>query len=366
MAGRKKALDAGPPPSASPDDVLVAIYAWRHGLYPEFGHCQHGTAAILRPTLPLFDFLRADADDDLSAPIHYLKTQNLIRSELTHSICHRTGERRLPFDVASQYSKQRTDETSDPELETGDWYVPGPHSFGATCVPDGDRSGPDCANRAIITSLDGRELFSHAYRPTRCHRCAGFVGIVDAICQNCNERTFLVDRGFVSLLLLPKGVKRAATLVKTRPDMLELQGVRDHMQANFEEYIKNERATFIRWADLDRREVGETTAASSAQDAAAIDSLHDEINRLKQMERDCIQALYEHKMIGSTAPHQPSQDVLARWVGYKWDTSFKNALSTVAKAGFLDNGRHHGKRGGYYLLSKGERAGQLLAAEPSR
>ena len=65
-------------------------------------------------------------------------------------------------------------------------------------------------------------------------------------------------------------------------------------------------------------------------------------------------------IIGPNANNRPNQEALSKWAGYQCDTNFKTALSAIVKAGYLDNGRHHGKRGGYFLTAQGERAGQLL------
>ena len=86
----------------------------------------------------------------------------------------------------------------------------------------------------------------------------------------------------------------------------------------------------------------------------------EEVKRLNEREQNCIQALYEKSIIGENANNRPSQETLSRWAGYHFDTTFKNTLSTLVKAGFLSNGRHRGTRGGYFLTAKGERAGAVL------
>ncbi len=98
----------------------------------------------------------------------------------------------------------------------------------------------------------------------------------------------------------------------------------------------------------------------AVQQANANGQLVEDVKRLNEREQHCIQALYEKSVIGENANSRPSQDTLSKWAGYPFDTTFKNALSTVVKAGFLSNGRHRGKRGGYFLTAKGERAGALL------
>lgn len=96
-------------------------------------------------------------------------------------------------------------------------------------------------------------------------------------------------------------------------------------------------------------------ATGGNDDATAV-----QVRRLKEMERHIIIALLEKDVIGLQAVNQPSQQTLAKWSGYEWDTTFKNALSALVKAGFLDNGSHHGRRGGYFLTPTGERAAAIL------
>jgi hypothetical protein len=108
-------------------------------------------------------------------------------------------------------------------------------------------------------------------------------------------------------------------------------------------------------------DAGRKSAASlGPQQAIAQEQLVEEVNRLNDRERNCIQALYEKHIIGENASNRPSQETLSKWAGYDFDTTIKNTLSTIVKAGFLSNGRYRGKRGGYFLTAKGERAGQLL------
>jgi len=106
---------------------------------------------------------------------------------------------------------------------------------------------------------------------------------------------------------------------------------------------------------------GRTTSSPNAgQPSISPQQLVEQVNRLNDRERNCIQALFEKNVIGAAAKHRPSQETLSKWAGYPFDTTFKNALSALVKAGFLDNGRHKGTRGGYFLTAKGERAGALL------
>lgn len=84
------------------------------------------------------------------------------------------------------------------------------------------------------------------------------------------------------------------------------------------------------------------------------------VARLKEMERHILVALGERSVVGLEAKNLPGQQQLAKWAGYDWDTSFKTALSTLCKTGLLDNGRHHGRRGGYFLSTEGAAAAQLI------
>jgi hypothetical protein len=105
------------------------------------------------------------------------------------------------------------------------------------------------------------------------------------------------------------------------------------------------------------------TVSEDAMRAAKTTELRKQISKLNEMQRDCIQALYERSIIGENASDRPSQEVLAVWAGYSHDATFKNALSALVKAEFLDNGRHHGTRGGYFLTVKGEEAGPIISAD---
>lgn len=90
------------------------------------------------------------------------------------------------------------------------------------------------------------------------------------------------------------------------------------------------------------------------------DDLPEQVRKLKEMEHNIIIALGEKGVIGPKAANQPSQKTLAQWAGYTWDASLKAALSGLVKAGFLDNGSHHGRRGGYFLTPKGKQAAAIL------
>lgn len=91
------------------------------------------------------------------------------------------------------------------------------------------------------------------------------------------------------------------------------------------------------------------------------DRIRDRVHRLKEMERDIIDALAEKRIFGIEAKNAPSQEKLARWAGYAFDASLKASLSSLVKAEFLDNGRHHGRRGGYFLTQDGQLAAEILS-----
>lgn len=84
------------------------------------------------------------------------------------------------------------------------------------------------------------------------------------------------------------------------------------------------------------------------------------VRRLNEMQRKLITALFDRNILGPNAKNRPSQEILATWIGVEPDATLKNALSSLVKAEYLDNARHHGARGGYYLTLKGESAGELL------
>jgi hypothetical protein len=91
--------------------------------------------------------------------------------------------------------------------------------------------------------------------------------------------------------------------------------------------------------------------------------LRDEVNRLNKLDRKCIRALFANNILGPKAAISPGQKTLSEWTNCPFDTTFKNALTGLVKAGLLDNHHHHGGRGGYFLTLKGERAGRLISAD---
>lgn len=91
------------------------------------------------------------------------------------------------------------------------------------------------------------------------------------------------------------------------------------------------------------------------------DPVAEQVRRLKEMERNAITALHEKGIIGVDAPNPPGQEEMAKWSGYSWDASLKAALSSLVKMNLLGNGRHHGRRGGYFLTEQGVRAAEILS-----
>jgi hypothetical protein len=110
---------------------------------------------------------------------------------------------------------------------------------------------------------------------------------------------------------------------------------------------------------------GRSGTTSTKPHVDADTELRDAVKRLGSRERECIQALYERSIIGPAAENRPGQNQLAKWAGFAFDTQCKNALAAVVKAGYMDNGKHHGTRGGYFLTAKGVRAGELLSVDLS-
>lgn len=89
-------------------------------------------------------------------------------------------------------------------------------------------------------------------------------------------------------------------------------------------------------------------------------AMREQVGRLKEMERDVIIALAEKGIVGVNAANQPGQALLAKWAGYGFDATFKAAVSALVKSRLLDNGRHHGRRGGYFLTTLGRQAAEFI------
>jgi len=88
--------------------------------------------------------------------------------------------------------------------------------------------------------------------------------------------------------------------------------------------------------------------------ATAPPELAEQVRRLRQLERDAVVAVAELK-----PTDRPSQMRLAKLAGYEPDATFKNALSNLVKLGLLDNARHHGGRGGYFITERGRLAVEI-------
>lgn len=117
-----------------------------------------------------------------------------------------------------------------------------------------------------------------------------------------------------------------------------------------------------------RQAVIARACASHVETAGRIPSAHaddqvafaERVRRLKEMERNILVALSERHVIGIDAKNHPGQELLSRWAGYNCDASFKAALSGLVKMQLIDNGKHHGRRGGYFLTEDGKRAAEIV------
>lgn len=100
---------------------------------------------------------------------------------------------------------------------------------------------------------------------------------------------------------------------------------------------------------------------SSASPPIDLEELKAQVRRLKPMEREAIVALAEKCLVGPNSGRLPGQALLAKWAGnYDADATFKAAMSNLVKMGLLDNARHHGTRGGYFLTPRGLEASKLI------
>jgi hypothetical protein len=86
-----------------------------------------------------------------------------------------------------------------------------------------------------------------------------------------------------------------------------------------------------------------------------------QVRLLKEMERCIVQAIAEKNITDPQLDQLPSQQTVAQWAGYDYDTNLKNSLTSLVKAQLLDNGKHHGRRGGYFLTDRGVLAAKLLS-----
>lgn len=114
-----------------------------------------------------------------------------------------------------------------------------------------------------------------------------------------------------------------------------------------------------RWGKLSSPHVrinsdGIVEPTQKSGESANAASLIATIDRLKPIEKSILRALFERGVYGEQPPFRPTQDVIAEWIGRSCDTTIKTALSSLWKAGLVDNWRHSGARGGYYLTLDGE------------
>lgn len=105
----------------------------------------------------------------------------------------------------------------------------------------------------------------------------------------------------------------------------------------------------------------QSTTVIASTSGMSDNDIREQMDRLKEMERNVIVALSEKQIIGINTPNQPGQALLAKWAGYDFDATFKAAVSSLVKMRLLDNGRHHGRRGGYFLTASGKQAADFLA-----
>lgn len=112
------------------------------------------------------------------------------------------------------------------------------------------------------------------------------------------------------------------------------------------------------WDAFSRQAIPITGAASPSLDLAALNT---QVQRLKPMEREAIVALAEKGLVSPTSGRLPGQALLAKWAGnYEPDATFKAAMSNLVKMRLLDNARHHGSRGGYFLTALGAEAAKII------
>jgi hypothetical protein len=112
------------------------------------------------------------------------------------------------------------------------------------------------------------------------------------------------------------------------------------------------------WDIFARQALPVAGPASPVIDLAALKT---QVQRLKPMEREAIVALAEKGLVGPNSGRLLGQATLAKWAGnYDADATFKTAMSNLVKMGLLDNARHHGTRGGYFLTPRGLEASKLM------
>ncbi|MCL4221937.1 MAG: hypothetical protein KJZ65_11290 [Phycisphaerales bacterium] len=111
------------------------------------------------------------------------------------------------------------------------------------------------------------------------------------------------------------------------------------------------------WDAFARRAMPREQSESHGLDATVLKT---RVQRLKPMKRDAISALAERGLVGPESGKLPSQSTLAKWAGYECDSNFKSAMANLVETGFLNNRRHHGTRGGYFLTPLGLEASKLI------
>jgi len=112
------------------------------------------------------------------------------------------------------------------------------------------------------------------------------------------------------------------------------------------------------WDTFAGQAIPRAGSGASSLDLAALKT---QLQRLKPMEREAIVALAEKGMVSPTSGRLPGQALLAKWAGnYDADATFKAAMSNLVKMRLLDNARHHGSRGGYFLTALGAEAAKII------
>lgn len=94
--------------------------------------------------------------------------------------------------------------------------------------------------------------------------------------------------------------------------------------------------------------------------SAVANAVFEQVKLLNEIQRHVVQALSERGFVDPKAKKLPSQASLAKWAGYEFDTTFKNAMSSLVKTRLVDNAKHHGRRGGYFLTATGTQAAEII------
>lgn len=101
-------------------------------------------------------------------------------------------------------------------------------------------------------------------------------------------------------------------------------------------------------------------ASPSLTSSALANTVSEQVKLLNEMQRNVVQALSERGFVEPKAKKLPGQALLAKWAGYEFDTTFKNAMSSLVKTRLVDNAKHHGRRGGYFLTAIGTQAAEII------